>query len=174
MLAAPEGYKIPSMPSTKQFLMLNSHHERERLFNTQLGLGGGSGVVFHGTRVARLFLILTEGLRNMTNTQFMMNGGAHGAGIYCADEQATSLPFAGNTGKSWKNSSLSSMRVILGCELASYTAAASYGVHVVSNEDRLLVRYVFLLPHAYQPPPRHHVEPAMKTAFANLRSGLLT
>jgi hypothetical protein len=174
MMTAPDGFRVPSMPNTIQFLVLNSDHEREQLFNAQPGSPGGSGVVFHGTQISRLFLILTEGLKLMSHTAFMVNGSAMGAGIYCGDDQGTSFPYSGNTGQSWKNSALSNMRIMLGCELATYAAPNPGSTHVVTDENRLLVRYVFLLPPVYQCPPRHHVEPAMKTAFANLRSGLLT
>jgi hypothetical protein len=173
MLTAPDGFRVPSMPNTKQFLILNSNHEREQLFNAQLGSQGVGGTVFHGTRVSRLFLILTEGLKSMSNTTLMLHGTTMGVGIYCGDNQGTSLPYAGTTGQSWRNSALKDMRIMLGCELAGYGAPYSGSVHVVADQNRLLVRYVFLLPQAYQHPPRHHVEPAMRTAFANLRSGLL-
>lgn len=173
MLANPDGFRVPSMPNTQQFLMLNSNHEKEQLFKAQPGSQGGSGVVFHGTTISRLFLILTEGLKVMSNTPFMQNGAAFGAGIYCGNDQRASLPFAGNTGQSWNNSALRNMSIMLGCELAAYTAPTS-GVWLVIDGSRLVVRYVFLLPQGYQPPPRHHVEPAMSTFFATLRSGLLT
>lgn len=174
MLTAPDGYRVPSMPNTQQFLMLNSNHEREKLFTAQPGSTGGTGVVFHGTQILRLFLILTEGLKVMSNTPFMAHGAASGAGIYCGNDQGTSLGFAGTTGQSWTNSSLGNMKVMLGCELAAYPTSFAGYVHVVADQNRLLVRYVFLLPQTYLPPPRHHVEPAMSTAFAKLRSGLLT
>jgi len=171
MLTAPDGFRIPSMPHTQQFLLPNVHHEREQLFNAATAYGTGSGVVFHGTQCARLFLILSEGLKNMSGTQFQANGAASGPGVYCADEQYTSWSYSGATGQSWKNSTLSNMQVMLGCELKGYTPA---GVHVITDDARLLVRYVFLLPAGYQTPVRAHVEPAMSVAFAKLRSGLLT
>jgi hypothetical protein len=174
MLTAPDAFRVPSMPNTQQFLMLNSNHEREQLFNAQLGSRGGSGAVFHGTQASRLFLILAEGMKLMSNTAFMLNGMALGAGIYCGHDQGTSLSFAGNTGQSWRNSVLGNMSIMLGCELAAYATPTSGRTHLVTDQNRLLARYVFLLPQGYQPPPRRHVEPAMGTAFANLRSGLLT
>ena len=170
MVAAPVGFRIPAMPGTLQFLLLNSHREREQLFAQECAAGGGSGAVFHGTQISRLFPILTEGLKVMTNTNLMLHGGASGIGIYCADDQSTSLGYSGSTGQSWSQSQLSNFRIMLGCELAAYT---QMGVHVVNNENRLLVRYVFLLPQGYRTPPRHHVEQAMLTAFAQLRSGML-
>lgn len=160
------------MPGTKQFLLLNSNHERERLFDAQMGTPGSSGVVFHATQVSRLFRIFTEGLKVMSNTSFMIHGASHGTGIYCADEQSMSLPYAGGIGKSWKNSALSDLKIMMGCELANY-APSPMGYHVVADEDRLLVRYIFLLPTSFRAPPRQHVEPAINITFANLRSGLL-
>jgi len=173
LISAPEGFRIPSMPQTQQFLLVNSHHEREERYNAQFGSRNASGVVFHGTQASRLFSILTTGLEDMTGTPYMQHGAARGPGIYCADDQSTCLYYAGTTGQSWSNSSLGNMRVMLGCELASYTPSIRGSVHVIPDKNRLLVRYVFLLPQTYQCPQRHHVEPAMKTAFAALRSGLL-
>ncbi|KAI9769803.1 MAG: hypothetical protein M1840_003797 [Geoglossum simile] len=172
MMTAPDGFRVPSMPNTQQFLMLNSNHERERLFKEQAG-PLGSGVVFHGTHVSRLFLVLTEGLKVMSNTAFMINGAAFGAGIYCGNDQSGSLGYMGVLGQSWSNSELGNMRIMLGCELAAYTPPPTNSV-VVTDENKLLVRYIFLLPHGYQAPPRHHVEPAMMASIAKLRSGLRT
>jgi hypothetical protein len=167
---------IPSMPNTHQFLLLNSHHEREQLFNAKLALQGNSRTVFHGTRPSRLFRILTEGLKVMSGTPGMqLNGASYGAGIYCGEDQATSNPYAGTTGKSWKHSKLGNMKVMLGCELVHTVPQpiTRGSIHVIADEHSLLVRYVFLLPPNYHPPPRHHVEPAMNIVFANLRSGTL-
>ncbi|KAF8862362.1 hypothetical protein BDZ45DRAFT_200175 [Acephala macrosclerotiorum] len=173
ILSAQSSFRVPSMPNTQQFLMLNSNHEREALFNAQAPTTGNGRVIFHGTQVSRLFLILTEGLKVMSNTPFMLTGAARGAGIYCGDDQGASFHYSGVTGPSWKNSTLGNMRVMLGCELASSGPSSLGNYHVVTDENSLLVRYVFLLPANYQSPPRHHVEPAMNITYANLRSGTL-
>jgi hypothetical protein len=174
MMTAPDGFRVPNMPSAKQFLVVNSSHENEKRFNAQPASQWGSGVVFHGTRASRLFPILTEGLRSMSHTPLMLHGRSMGAGIYCGDNPAASLPFAGSTSQSWRNSELSGLRVMLGCELAAYGPPSSGSAHLITDPGRLVVRYVFLLPQNYSPPPRHYVEPAMKSVFAKLRSGLLT
>ncbi|RSM12113.1 hypothetical protein CEP52_002589 [Fusarium oligoseptatum] len=51
MRSVPSGFMIPSMPQTQQFLLMNSHHEREQAFEAHLGAtaSAGSGPVFHGT-----------------------------------------------------------------------------------------------------------------------------
>ncbi|KAJ4207590.1 hypothetical protein NW759_013991 [Fusarium solani] len=174
--SVPRGFAIPSMPQTQQFLLMNSHHEREKAFETHLGAtaSAGSGPVFHGTSISRLYLILSAGLRNVSNTPLMRHGAASGPGIYCGDEQATSLGYSQAIGNSWSNSAIDQqMRVMLGCELAKYPTANT-PTHVVQDETRVLVRYVFLLPANYHTPPRRHVVPAMSTAFAMLRSGRAT
>lgn len=171
--SAPTGYVIPSMPQSQQFLLMNSHPEGEKAFASHLVNSAASGPVFHGTSMNRLFLILTTGIKNVSNTQFRANGAASGPGIYCGDEQTTSWPYARPIGNNWKNSALDpQMRLMLGLELANYPTVNVH-THVVQDDTRVLVRYVFLLPANYQSsaPPRRHVEPAMTTAFANLRNG---
>jgi hypothetical protein len=174
LISATEGFRIPSMPQTQQFLLVNSHHERERQYNAQVGSSSTSGILFHGTQASRLFSILVTGLQDKSGTPYMQNGAAYGNGIYCGHEQNICLHYAGTTGQSWRNSSLGNMRVMLGCELADYVLPSHGSVHVVTDQNKLLVRYVFLLPQNYQCPPRNHVEPAMRTAFMTLQSGLLT
>ena len=177
---APSGYVIPSMPGSQQFLLMHSHPERERAFAAHLPAPAGtapssssstSAPVFHGTHLSRLYRILTEGIRNVSHTALARNGAASGPGIYCADEQATSWSYASAVGRTWRNSVLQADRhVMLGCEMAGYPAAPTTA-HVVQDETRVQVRYVWLLPAAYQSPPRRHVAPAMSTSFSMLRSG---
>ncbi|KAJ2894974.1 hypothetical protein MKZ38_007063 [Zalerion maritima] len=179
--SAPDSYVIPSMPQTRQFLLLQASHEQESSFGQQPGSspnGGGSAPVFHGTTMERLFPILRDGLKVMSHTDLMLSGASSGAGVYCGDQMQTSSHYAGLASSSWKNSKLlgsssgqaAGMRLMLGCELAGY-AQPSNGVHVVSDSRRLVVRYVFLLPPGFQFPPRHYVEPALSSAYASLRSG---
>jgi hypothetical protein len=170
LLSTPNNFRIPSMPHTQQFLLMNETPEREALFKTR-ARAGTTNPVFHGTSSNRLFLILTEGLRNVSGTAYMSSGSSLGPGIYLADQQGTSLGYAGSTGQSWSNSSLSNMSIMLGCELANYSPSGN-GIHVISDENRVAVRYVFLLPPNYVAPLSHLVQPAMTTAFASLRSGL--
>ncbi|KAF2473744.1 uncharacterized protein BDR25DRAFT_392204 [Lindgomyces ingoldianus] len=173
MLSVPDGFKVPSLGvNTEQFLIVNSNHEREKGFNAHYTSGGGSTVVFHGTRASRLFPILIDGLRIARNGNLRLNGAAYGEGIYCGNDMQTSWGFSGTTGQSWRNSTLKNMNVMLGCELAPATPGTHGSIHVVTDENRLLGRYVFLLPQTFRPPIRSHVEPAMMTGFAKLRSGL--
>jgi hypothetical protein len=172
LITAPQSFQIPMMPNSRQFLMLNSHPEKEVLYHAQNYLPTSSTPVFHGTKASRLFLILTEGLKSMSNTSFMLHGASGGAGVYCGADQSMSLHYSGSTGRSWRNSSLGRMRIMLGCELSNTSQVATGREHVV-NENSLLIRYVFLLPPlVYNPPARHLIELPMSSAFARIRSGV--
>jgi hypothetical protein len=169
--SAPAGYKVPSMPNAKQFLLVNSSQDRELAFNDRYMSSSHSGAVFHGTDPSRLFLILSQGLRNLSGTEYMQNAMVYGRGVYCGDDQRASSCFAKSIGQSWTHSQLHNFNVMLGCELAGYAPPAPMGFHCIADEKRLIVRYVFLLPQNFTPPIRAHVEPAMNIAFASLRSG---
>jgi len=172
ILSAPDRSKIPSMgTNVKQFLLVNSNQEREQMFATNYTPAASSAVVFHGTHVQRLFPILCDGLR-VANGGLRINGAMYGPGVYCGDAPSLSLSYAGPTGQSWTNSACSNLKVLLGCELAPATATTHTNTHVITDESRLLVRYVFLLPLNWTAPPKHHIEPAMTTVYTMLRSGL--
>jgi hypothetical protein len=172
ILTAPNGSKVPSMGTgVHQFLLVNSSQERELEFSNHYNSTNSSSVVFHGTQIARIFPILCEGLR-IANGGLRLNGAMYGPGVYCGDDAALSLSYSGTTGPSWTNSSFGNMKVLLGCELAPLTAPTHTNTHVVTDDSRLLVRYVFLLPMTWSAPPKHHVEPAMATVYSMLRTGL--
>jgi hypothetical protein len=168
LVAAPNRLHIPSMPNAMQFILLNSCNEREKAFAAH-SHGSTGGAVFHGTHPSRLFPILLGGLKAMSGTAGQVNGAAIGSGVYCGDEPGTSWSYAGQIGQNWRNSSIGNMKIMLACELAGYTSTS---VHVVSPQERLLVRYVFLLPAFMQAPARRHVDPALSTAFSRIRSGM--
>jgi hypothetical protein len=109
-------------------------------------------------------------LQVMTETA-VLHGTTYGPGIYFGDNQNTSFNFAGSTGQSWRHSELGNMKVMLGCELAAYAPNPHGSKHMVTDEKRVLVRYVFLLPEITSP-QRYHVESAMQVAFVMLRSGI--
>ncbi|KAF2866048.1 hypothetical protein BDV95DRAFT_611925 [Massariosphaeria phaeospora] len=174
MLSVPDGFKVPSLGlNAEQFLIPNSNPGKEKAFKAHYKPSTGSTVVFHGTRASRLFPILSEGLQiAKSGTAMQVHGAAHGEGVYCGHDPATSWGFSTTTGPSWSQSALKNMHVLLGCELAPASAPTHGSIHVITDESRLVVRYVFLLPPSFQPPIRNHVESAMMAGFASLRTGL--
>jgi hypothetical protein len=173
LLSAPTGFVVPSMPGTIQFILPNSHHEHEQVFNAQPGAQNSSGIIFHGTPMTRLWSILSGGLKVMSNSPLMIHGASHGSGVYCGEEPSASLGYSNSNGQSWTNSALRNYKPLLGCQLAGYTAS-SRGYHVVADANRLIVRYVFMVPLNFKGPIRAHVVGAMTMANSAFRSGLLT
>ena len=172
--------KIPSLPpNTQQFLLANASPALESAFASRIG-SAPTQVVFHGTSLDRLFPILVQGLKICSgNTLLQRNGAVFGNGIYVSDSTLTAwgyspVPPASNTG--WRNSTLSGMRVLLGCELAGDQKPHSVGndIFVVADESAIMVRYIFLMKGTTSMVPiSGHLVPAMKSVFASLKSGAL-
>jgi hypothetical protein len=164
--------KIPNLPvGTHQFILANASPKLESQFVSKLpGHNPGTSVLFHGTSLDRLFAILAQGLKNCSGTNLQRIGAAHGKGIYLAEEPATSFTYA-PTALSWRNSGLSNMRLLLGCEVVGGGRSVSPGIHVVTDEQSVMVRYVLLFTNSASSPVANHVVPAMASAMRSLRSG---
>jgi len=169
--SAPDSLRIPSMGKTIQLAMLSSPRERESAFRAASG-GVPGRPVFHGTTASRLLPILANGLVMMSGTAGQTNGASYGPGVYCGENPQVSLPFSCGIGSLWRGSSLQNRRVMLGCELTGQYRLFKDNIVLVSPAERLLVRYIFLLPPDFQPPPRRHVEPAMSSAFSTMGAGM--
>ena len=171
LTSAVDHLRVPAMPSVHQFLLASAAPELERTFAQHFSQGGStSRVVFHGTTLDRVYPILCEGLKVLSNSPLMRNAAAHGRGVYLADEPSTSWGYTTNSGPGWAASSFHNFRVLLGCELAG-AATSRNGIYVLADESRVMVRYVFLCPANFQVPEARHIVPAMQTTFASLRSG---
>jgi hypothetical protein len=168
-LASATGVlKIPSMPGVHQFVLASASPEKEQAF--AMHDPASSIVVFHGTSLDRLYIILRNGLRVLSNTNLQATGAAYGPGIYVASEPRTAWTYA-RADPGWPSSSLKNLKVLLGCELRVAPPEVCPGIRVVTNETQLMVRYVFLCPPAMAMPIAAHVAPAMSIAFNSLRSG---
>ncbi|KIH90070.1 hypothetical protein SPBR_00065 [Sporothrix brasiliensis 5110] len=192
MLSAPQGKRLSIMSDVDQFLLYNSTPECEKAFESYNTNSASSGsarlaplprtgdVVFHGSQTSRMWKVLTEGLRNMSNTRYMAHGAVNGPGIYLADEPSTSFSYSGTLNNTWSKSAFSNKKILLGCELIKDDPLATLppgtkkppaGTHIVTDESRVLVRYVFICPSGYSMPPVRHIETGMRSTFASLRSG---
>ncbi|CAK7201277.1 hypothetical protein SEUCBS139899_003980 [Sporothrix eucalyptigena] len=187
MLSAPQGKRLSIMSDVQQFLLFNSTPECEKAFeesasgdSSRRGDRTTGDVVFHGSQTSRMWKVLTEGLRNMSNTRYMAHGAVNGPGIYMADEPSTSFGYSGAINNTWNKSAFRGKKILLGCELikldpfAPLPAGAKRppsGTHIVTDESRVLVRYVFICPSTYSMPPARHIDQGMKSTFASLRSG---
>lgn len=172
-LASATGLnKIPSMPNCRQFLLASTSPELEREFDKRLG-NKIPLVVFHGTNLERLYAILCQGLKVCSGTSLQAHGAAYGNGIYCANEPSMALAYATASRKpdftGWRYSSFDSVKVLLGLAYAGPTT--TNGIHVVSDPNLLILRYIFICPVLFQAPIANHIRLAMQSMFASLRYG---
>lgn len=97
--------------------------------------------LFHGTPLSSWFPIIKNGLKIMSNTEFMTNGSAYGNGIYLSDEFSMSL------GYSTMNNNGNNKKIVGVFEIANkidqYKKTQS--IYVVSNEKVLLLRYLIVV-----------------------------
>ncbi|KAH9882866.1 hypothetical protein J1614_000232 [Plenodomus biglobosus] len=175
ILASARGTcKIPNLPpGTHQFVLSSCSPAQEAVFASKIPTTTGTTkttVLFHGTCMNRLPAILAQGLKICSGTSLQRVGAVHGKGIYLADEPATSFPYSQGF-YSWNNSSLSTMRLMLGCEVVGAGKRVSAGIHAVTDEQSVMVRYLFLFPSEAKLPVARHIVPAMESGIRALRSG---
>jgi hypothetical protein len=166
--------KIHNLPTgTHQFVLANAKPGLENGFVSKLGRSHAqTTVLFHGTTFDRLPAILAQGLKVCSGTSLQRTGAAHGKGIYMAEEPATSLTYASPT-TSWRNSGLTNMRLLLGCEVVGAGRIVSPGIHVLTEENSVIVRYIFFLTSQATMPIANHVVPAMASGMSALRKGAI-
>lgn len=165
--------KIPNLPpGTHQFVLANANHKLENSFVQKIGkLKKDTTVLFHGTSLDRLPAILAQGLRIYSGTTLQRTGAAHGKGIYLSDDPSTSFYYS-PASLSWKNSGLNNMRMMLGCEMIGTASKVTGNIHVVTDPESVMVRYVLMFPKdCTRVPIRGHIEPAMASGMKALRSG---
>lgn len=176
---ATGNLRIPSLPpGTLQFILANAAPTKEIAFAGEFRTNAQqSRVMFHGTSLDRLYLIMHQGLKVMSGTPLQAFGAAYGAGIYLAENPAQSWAYAKTptTKLNWTNSAITMERVLLGCEMtAPRSAPFAGGIHVVSSEASVMVRYIFVVPSTTTTMPiSGHVAPAMMSVFNSLRSRAL-
>ena len=172
LTTAPSLCKIPNLPKgTHQFVLANASPVLEAGFAARIPkVGTKTTVLFHGTSFDRLPAILSQGLKNCSGTALQRIGAAHGKGVYLADEPATSFTYSAGS-LSWRNSGLGNMRLMLGCEVAGVGRSVSPGIHVVTDERTVMVRYLFLFTNEAIVPTAAQIVPAMASGMAALRSG---
>lgn len=164
--------KVPNMPvGTHQFVLASASPALESDFNSKLPRPNSkTTVLFHGTSLDRLPAILAQGLRVCSGTSLQRTGAAHGKGIYMAEEPATSMSYAPST-ISWRNSGLSNMRLLLGCEVVGEARSVSKGIRLITDDKSVIVRYIFLLRSNATVPIANHIVPAMASSMVALRMG---
>ncbi|PSN67879.1 hypothetical protein BS50DRAFT_620332 [Corynespora cassiicola Philippines] len=165
--------RIPSLASSvHQFVLANASPRMENSFASKLPtFKAQTRILFHGTSLDRLPSILAQGLRVKSGTALQRTGAAHGKGIYLAEDPATSFTYS-PAAISWRNSGLSNVRLLLGCEVAGNgRSVGSGGIHVITDEQTVMVRFVWLFGNGAYTPASNHVLGPMQTACVALRNG---
>ena len=63
------------------------------------------------------------------------------------------------------------MRLLLGCEVAGTGRSVNTGIHVITDERSVMVRYVFLFTNYASSPVANTIVPAMASGMSALRTG---
>jgi hypothetical protein len=66
---------------------------------------------------------------------------------------------------------LSSMRLLLGCEVVGSGHKVAKGVHLMTDPASVMVRYLFLFPKWVKPPAAKEISRDMAGVMSSLRTG---
>lgn len=124
----------------------------------------------------RLFAILCQGLKILSQTALQVHGAVYGTGIYLAVEPSLAVSYSRASQKrpssfSTQHAEFVNKRVLLGIEYAGEEGQKNNGMYVATDPSKLLLRYVFLLPQSFNAPLANHVVPAMQSNFHTLKAG---
>lgn len=147
------AHQLPSMSTKHQFLLVTAPPERARKF-AELKKKHGTKFAFHGSGMENWHAILRNGLRNCSNTDLMVNGAAHGSGIYFAKDAGTSIGYCREAQSSGAEASKRAGMHGLICDSHMICMAlceiVSDGIHdhgwcwTVADETRVMTRFFFV------------------------------
>ena len=170
LTVASQSQQIPGF-GINQFLLVNATPELETAFaNAVVDKTAEPIILFHGTSLDRLYSILRNGLRVQSGTSLQRHGAASGPGVYLADEPVTAWGYATASAGSWPASDCKNCSVVLGCELAGAKPHPGSPIQVVTDPNRLAVRYVFILPSNASMPAAANIRIPMASMYRNFRS----
>ncbi|EAY07014.1 UBA/TS-N domain containing protein [Trichomonas vaginalis G3] len=133
--------------TAKMFLALSSTPQKEQRFR-ELQQQYGSLFLWHGSPSSRWHAIFRNGLKNMSNTDGMLNGAAHGNGIYFARDSSTSIGYSSHcdvSANTYINSRFKIMTIVALCEIAKVPALKDHGwCHTLMQEEACIVRFLML------------------------------
>lgn len=179
LVSAPDSYRIPNLPGIHQFLLADAAPELEARF-AKYDHFSVRHAVFHGTSMERLYAILSKGLKLPINMPFPHHSSSSGPGIGVCKEPAFALDYARTPAPSdllpGSRAKFMRARVLLGCELVHDAGGQEYGhrgLPLVLQPDRIMVRYVFIVPQGVKVPNAQEIAPAMLSNFHTLRQSRL-
>ncbi|RSH77435.1 uncharacterized protein EHS24_003406 [Apiotrichum porosum] len=146
IVSLPPG-QLTSMPAPYRFQIHTSTRKHAEKFEA-LRAAHGSFLAFHGSSMSNWHNILRQNLKNASHTPMMSAGAAYGEGIYLADNSGLSRTYTRPT-SGWKSSMLGTMPVCIGLvEVANSSRVHkhAHGIIVVSDENAVMLRYLFVYP----------------------------
>jgi ubiquitin-protein ligase len=102
--------------------------------------GGSYSYLFHGSAFDNWYSIITNGLKNYSNTKNMINGQAYGSGIYLSDDYSVSQVYS-------MRSILPNKEIILGVyEIIGNKEKyqKTQNIYVIPDESNLLLRFIII------------------------------
>ena len=114
-------------------LNINYSGLTENTFNNK------ENILFHGSSIHSWYMILKNGLINLSNTKLMANGAAYGQGIYLSN----SLNFASGYSRMMTNYSRVVGVFLLNDDLKKYKKAPS--IYVVADCSKLILKSLILI-----------------------------
>ncbi|KAK7964422.1 hypothetical protein PG988_011396 [Apiospora saccharicola] len=155
MVPTPDSAHIAGMPGYGSFLLLNTHKERQVVFQNALQANGypnGGTAAFHGAPPHFLFSILCDGLKTRSRDVWYSRQPAHSTWYIHWRCQYPVDPVRGGTKvlnpevlRGWENSLYQNMVLLFGVEVAG-KRPNQVDVEAKMDQDGVMVRYLFLLP----------------------------
>lgn len=144
-------YKVNKIPKINcdtvyySFIMKTSTPEKDHAFEEKKKQFGTT-FLFHGSQYSNWYLIIKNGLKNYSNTQFMTTGAAYGQGIYLSDNQNVALQYC-RTSSIWRNSVMECRRLMALCEVAKVPELKNCGgnIFTLTDETAIITRYLLVV-----------------------------
>jgi ubiquitin-protein ligase len=131
----------------EQFVVTSHSPETMRIFNESKA-EHGSFFAFHGSSIENWYSIIRNGLRNMSSSHMMTAGAAYGAGIYAAENMATSLGYcgynSGQYGHIWQHCNLDNKHIMAIIEVVNKNEYKHGGIYVIPNDKDVIIRYLLI------------------------------
>jgi ubiquitin-protein ligase len=93
--------------------------------------------LFHGSASANWYSILRNGLKNMSNTSLMVNGNAHGSGIYLSSNYNLSFNYSQR-----ENTCIHIVGVVQIVDAQKYDKGSN--IYVVPDESQIILRFLVI------------------------------
>lgn len=121
--------------------------------------------LYHGSSFNNWFVILKNGLKNLSGSKLMTNGATYGPGVYLADNYGLSFGY-GRDRESTVGLHSVAITQVLGKKQDYHKSS---GIFVVADDSKLIVRYLILTNNSTDTPTLNYL---MKTRVASVKNSI--